>query len=370
MKNGKITSDARIIASLPTFKHALENNAAVIIMSHLGKPTEGEYNDELSLEPIAKYLSQALQQEVRLEKNYLNGLSVSPGEVVLCENVRFNKGEKANDDKLARKMADLCDVFVMDAFATAHRDEASTSGISKYASNAVAGPLLLSELSNINKALKSPQKPMIAIVGGSKVSSKLTILNNLIEKVDTLIVGGGIANTFLAARNINIGSSLYEKDLVTDANNILNKALDLGVTIPLPIDVCTAKEFSDTSSATNKPLNAITDDDLILDIGPKTAAAYASMLRSAATILWNGPLGVFEFDNFSHGTETIGKAIATSNAFSIAGGGDTIAALNKFNLSNNISYISTGGGAFLTLLEEKPLPAITQLEQRQTKRKA
>lgn len=365
LHQGKISSDARIKAALPTIQAALDQNAAVMVMSHLGRPTEGENDPSLSLQPVADYLSNYMNQPVRLVTDWLNGIAIKPGELVVCENVRFNRGEKNNDKALSKKMAALCDVFVMDAFATAHRAQASTTGVAEFAPIACAGPLLLSEISALHQALKQPNKPMAAIVGGSKISTKLSVLENLLNTVDLLIPGGGIANTFLKARDINIGQSLHEPDLVDTAIGILDKAQQKGVTIPLPIDVRVATAFDANAKATVKSLKDIDDNDMILDVGPTTAMSYANLICSANTIVWNGPIGVFEFPAFADGTRTLGEAIAKSHAFSIAGGGDTLAALDQFNLSNDISYISTGGGAFLELLEGKSLPAITQLEQRQ-----
>lgn len=365
LHQGKISSDARIKAALPTIQAALDQNAAVMVMSHLGRPTEGENDPSLSLQPVADYLSNYMNQPVRLVTDWLNGIAIKPGELVVCENVRFNRGEKNNDKALSKKMAALCDVFVMDAFATAHRAQASTTGVAEFAPIACAGPLLLSEISTLQQALKQPNKPMAAIVGGSKISTKLSVLENLLNTVDLLIPGGGIANTFLKARDINIGQSLHEPDLIDTAIGILDKAQQKGVTIPLPIDVRVATAFDANAKATVKSLKDIDDNDMILDVGPTTAMSYANLICSANTIVWNGPLGVFEFPAFADGTRTLGEAIAKSHAFSIAGGGDTLAALDQFNLSNDISYISTGGGAFLELLEGKSLPAITQLEQRQ-----
>ena len=360
LKDGLITSDARIVAAIPTLKLALHKGAAVMVMSHLGRPTEGQFAQHYSLAPVANRLSELLQQDVRLEKDYLDGVDCQPGEVVLLENLRFNPGEKSNDRTLSERLAKLCDVFVMDAFATAHRAQASTYGVAKVAPLACAGPLLINELNALKKGIKQPKPPVIAIVGGSKVSTKLGVLKNLLDKVDHLIIGGGIANTFLAAAGHPIGQSLFEADFVDTARQLM--AAD--AKIPLPSDVIVAKEFSANASATIKAIDDVADDDLILDIGPQTAAEFAEQLKQAGTILWNGPVGVFEFAAFSQGTEIIAKAIATSDAFSIAGGGDTLAAIAKFAIQDKISYISTGGGAFLELLEGKDLPAVSILEQR------
>lgn len=359
VKDGVVKSDARILASLPTIKLALEKGAAVMVCSHLGRPTEGEYSEENSLKPVADYLSRALGREVPLLKDYLDGVSVQPGELVLFENVRFNKGEKKNSDELAQKYAALCDVFVMDAFGTAHRAEGSTHGVAKFARVACAGPLLAAELEALGKALDNPQRPMTAIVAGSKVSTKLDVLNSLSQICDQLIVGGGIANTFLAAAGHKVGKSLYEADLVDTARAIAAK-----VSVPLPVDVVVAKAFAEDASAIVKAIGEVVDDDMILDIGPQTAAQFAELLKSCKTILWNGPVGVFEFDQFSKGTQVLAQAIADSDAFSIAGGGDTLAAIDKYGVAGKISYISTGGGAFLEFVEGKVLPAVEVLQQR------
>ena len=358
VKDGAVKSDARILASLPTIKLALEKGAAVLVCSHLGRPEEGVYSEEDSLKPVADYLSKALGREVPLVKDYLGGVEVKAGELVLLENVRFNKGEKKNTDELAQQYAALCDVFVMDAFGTAHRAQGSTHGVAKFAKVACAGPLLAAELDALGKALKSPAKPMAAIVAGSKVSTKLDVLNSLSQVCDQLIVGGGIANTFLAAAGHKVGKSLYEPDLVDTA-----KAIAAKVSVPLPVDVVVAKEFAESAAATVKSIDEVADDDMILDIGPKTAAQFAELLKSSKTILWNGPVGVFEFDQFGEGTRTLAKAIAASDAFSIAGGGDTLAAIDKYGVAEQISYISTGGGAFLEFVEGKVLPAVEVLEQ-------
>ncbi len=359
VKDGAVKSDARILASLPTIKLALEKGAAVLVCSHLGRPEEGVYSEEDSLKPVADYLSKALGREVPLIKDYLDGVEVKPGELVLLENVRFNKGEKKNTDELAQKYAALCDIFVMDAFGTAHRAQGSTHGVAKFAKVACAGPLLAAELDALGKALKTPAKPMVAIVAGSKVSTKLDVLTSLADVCDQLIVGGGIANTFLAAAGYNVGKSLHEADLLDTA-----KAIAAKVSVPLPVDVVVAKEFAETAEATVKAVADVADDDMILDIGPKTAAMFGEMLKASQTILWNGPVGVFEFDQFGNGTKVLAQAIAQSPAFSIAGGGDTLAAIDKYGVAEQISYISTGGGAFLEFVEGKVLPAVEVLEQR------
>lgn len=359
VKDGAVKSDARILASLPTIKLALEKGAAVLVCSHLGRPEEGVYSEEDSLKPVADYLSKALGREVPLVKDYLDGVEVQPGELVLLENVRFNKGEKKNTDELAQKYAALCDVFVMDAFGTAHRAQGSTHGVAKFAKVACAGPLLAAELDALGKALDEPQRPMVAIVAGSKVSTKLDVLTSLADICDQLIVGGGIANTFLAAAGYKVGKSLHEADLIDTA-----KAIAAKVAVPLPVDVVVAKEFAESAEATVKAIADVADDDMILDIGPKTAAIFGEMLKASQTILWNGPVGVFEFDQFGNGTKVLAQAIAQSPAFSIAGGGDTLAAIDKYGVAEQISYISTGGGAFLEFVEGKVLPAVEVLEQR------
>jgi len=364
VKDGKVTSDARIRASLPTIELAMRAGARVMVMSHLGRPTEGLYADEFSLQPVATHIGGLLGKPVRLAKDWLDGLDVKPGEVVICENVRFIKGEKKDDEALARKMADLCDVYVMDAFGTAHRAQASTHGVARFAPVACAGPLLAAELEALGRALDSPARPLAAVVGGSKVSTKLTVLDSLSQLVDQLITGGGIANTFIAAAGLPVGKSLYEPDLIPEARRLMEAARAKGGEIPVPTDVVVGKEFSESAAATIKPVGKVADDDMIFDIGPETAARYASMMKSAGTIVWNGPVGVFEFDQFGKGTETVARAIAESSAFSIAGGGDTLAAVDKYGLSEKISYISTGGGAFLEFLEGKTLPAVAILEQR------
>jgi len=364
VKDGKVTSDLRIQASVPTVEAALAGGAAVILMSHLGRPTEGEYDEAASLKPVADRFSQLLGQPVRLVKNWLDGVEVKRGEVVLCENVRFNKGEKKNLDELGQKMAALCDIYVMDAFGTAHRAEASTNAVAKFAPIACAGPLLAAELDALGKALETPQKPLVAIVGGSKVSTKLTVLESLSTKVDQLIVGGGIANTFIAAAGYAVGKSLYEADLIAEAKRLMAAAKEKGGEIPVPVDVVCAKEFSESAEATVKNVADVADDDLILDIGPETAKEYADILAKAGTIVWNGPVGVFEIDQFGEGTKTMSMAIAESPAFSIAGGGDTLAAIDKYGISDKVSYTSTGGGAFLEFLEGKELPAVAILASR------
>ncbi len=365
MKNGKITDETRIYATVPTIEYALSVGAKVMIMSHLGRPEEGVYDAKASLAPIAAELSTLLKRNVPLVKDWLNGVdNIANGEAVLCENVRFNVGEEANDDALAKKMAALCDVFVMDAFGTAHRAQASTHGVAKYAPIACAGPLLANELKALNYALKEPRRPMVAIVGGSKVSTKLTVLESLAKIVDQLIVGGGIANTFIAAAGHNVGKSLYEPDLIPIAKRLAEQAKARGADIPATVDVVCGKEFSETAQATLKNVEQVEADDMIFDIGPKTSASFADILRNAGTIVWNGPVGVFEFDQFGAGTQALAKAIAESPAFSLAGGGDTLAAVAKYNVETGISYISTGGGAFLEFLEGKTLPAVAILEER------
>ncbi|EAA4388473.1 phosphoglycerate kinase [Salmonella enterica subsp. enterica serovar Adjame] len=362
VKEGKVTSDARIRASLPTIELALKQGAKVMVTSHLGRPTEGEYNEEFSLLPVVNYLKDKLSNPVRLVKDYLDGVDVAEGELVVLENVRFNKGEKKDDEALSKKYAALCDVFVMDAFGTAHRAQASTHGIGKFADVACAGPLLAAELDALGKALKEPARPMVAIVGGSKVSTKLTVLDSLSKIADQLIVGGGIANTFVAAQGHSVGKSLYEADLVDEAKRLLTTC-----DIPVPTDVRVATEFSETAPATLKSVNDVKEDEQILDIGDASAQQLAEILKNAKTILWNGPVGVFEFPNFRKGTEIVANAIADSEAFSIAGGGDTLAAIDLFCIADKISYISTGGGAFLEFVEGKVLPAVAMLEERAKK---
>jgi len=362
VSNGRVTSDARIRAALPTIRTALEKGAAVMIMSHLGRPVEGEYDPQFSLQPVADRLGELLGRSVRLQKDWLDGVDVVPGDVVLCENVRFNPGEKKNDETLARAMAGLCDIFVMDAFGTAHRAQASTEGISRYAPLACAGPLLAGELDALAKGLRNPARPMLAIVGGSKVSTKLTVLDSLLDKVDELIVGGGIANTFIAASGHNVGKSLYEPDLIHDAQLLIQKAHASGGSIPIPKDVVVAKAFSDEAEPLVRNVNQVADDEMILDIGPLTAIEYSEIIAGAGTIIWNGPVGVFEFRNFAAGTRAMAEAIERSSAYSIAGGGDTLAAIDQFGVTDDISYISTGGGAFLEFVEGKILPAVAALE--------
>lgn len=364
VKDGAVTSDARLRASIPTIEAALEAGAAVILLSHLGRPTEGEPEDRFSLAPVAARFGELLGRDVRLEKNWLEGVEVGPGQVVLCENVRFNLGEKADDEALARKMASLCDVFVMDAFGTAHRAQASTHGVARFAPAAAAGPLLVRELEALEKALAVPRRPLAAIVGGAKVSTKLTVLEALSEKVDQLIVGGGIANTFIAAAGYPVGKSLHEADLLDDARAIMAAAEEKGAEIPLPLDVVVAKEFSKDAEPRTCGVDEVAEDEMILDVGPQTRSRYATLLVDAGTILWNGPVGVFEFPPFAEGTRALAEAVAASDAFSIAGGGDTIAAIDQFGVTDRISYISTGGGAFLEFLEGKTLPAVAVLEER------
>jgi phosphoglycerate kinase len=362
VKDGKVTSDARIRASLPTIEIALKQGARVMVTSHLGRPTEGEYNEEFSLLPVVNYLKEHLKSPVRLAKDYLDGVEVAEGELVVLENVRFNKGEKKDDEALSKKYAALCDIYVMDAFGTAHRAQASTHGVGKFAPIACAGPLLSAELEALGKALGNPARPMVAIVGGSKVSTKLTVLDSLSKIADQLIVGGGIANTFVAAQGNNVGKSLYEADLVGTASKLLETC-----DIPVPTDVRVATEFSETATATVKSVKDIKDDEQILDMGDESANRLAEIIKNAKTILWNGPVGVFEFPNFRKGTEIVAQAIADSEAFSIAGGGDTLAAIDLFGIADKISYISTGGGAFLEFVEGKALPAVVMLEARAKK---
>ncbi len=366
IKDGRVSSDKRIRASLPTIEHCIKSGARVMLMSHLGRPTEGESAAEFSMQPVADHLSTLLGKEVRLITDYLERApEVADGEVVLLENVRFNVGEKANDDELAKKYASLCDIYVMDAFGTAHRAQASTYGAGVFAPVACAGPLLAGELEALGKALGDPARPMAAIVGGSKVSTKLTVLDALSSIVDQLIPGGGIANTFIAASGFNVGKSLYEEDLIPEAKRLMEAAKAKGGEIPVPTDVVCGKEFSETAEAIVKKVEDVEDDDMIFDIGPETASRFAEMMKEAGTIVWNGPVGVFEFDQFGEGTRTLGLAIAESKAFSIAGGGDTLAAVDKYNISDKVSYISTGGGAFLEFLEGKKLPAVAMLEEKQ-----
>jgi phosphoglycerate kinase len=361
---GRITEDTRIRASVPCIKMALDAGAAVMVTSHLGRPTEGEFKPEDSLAPVAARLGELLGREVPLARNWIDGVDVQPGQLVLLENCRVNKGEKKNDPELAKKMAALCDIFVHDAFGTAHRAEASTYGIAQYAKIACAGPLLAAEIDAITKALANPKRPLVAIVAGSKVSTKLTILKSLARNVDQLIVGGGIANTFMLAAGLKIGKSLAEADLVSEAKAVIEAMAARGAQVPIPTDVVTAKTFAADASATVKAANEVADDDLILDIGPQTARRLADQLMAAGTIVWNGPVGVFEFDAFANGTKTIARAIADSSAFSIAGGGDTLAAIAKYGIEKDVGYISTGGGAFLEVLEGKTLPAFEILQKR------
>jgi phosphoglycerate kinase len=359
VKDGAVTSDARLRASLPTIELALQAGAAVMITSHLGRPQEGQYDSQFSLQPVVDWLAERLPNRVRLQKDWLQGVEAEAGTLIVLENCRFNVGEKANDETLAKQMAALCDIYVNDAFGTAHRAQASTHGVAQFAPVACAGPLLAAELDALAKALDNPKRPMVAVVGGSKVSTKLTVLEALSDKVDQLIVGGGIANTFLAAAGHPVGKSLYEANLVDNAKALMSKT-----NIPIPTDVVTATEFSETAAATTKDASAVTDDDMIMDVGPDSAAALAEILATAGTIIWNGPLGVFEFDQFSGGTEVLSLAIAKADGFSIAGGGDTLAAVDKFDISDQVSYISTGGGAFLEFVEGKQLPAVAILQQR------
>ena len=364
IKDGKITGTARIMAALPSIRLAVQAGARVMLASHLGRPTEGEYNEEFSLAPVAALLSEKLGQPVTLVKDYLNGVEVAPGQVVLLENVRFNKGEKKDDETLAKKYAALCDIFVMDAFGTAHRAQGTTTGAAKFAPVACAGPLLTAELEALGKALHSPAKPLVAIIGGSKVSTKLTILESLSSKVDKLIVGGGIANNFIKAAGYEIGKSLFEPDLLDEAKRLTQAAKAAGGEIPIPVDVVVGPEFAESASATVKKVNEVATDDMILDIGPETAALYRKILLEAGTIVWNGPVGAFEVDQFGQGTKAICQAVADSKAFSLAGGGDTLTAIEKYKLADKIGYMSTGGGAFLEFLEGKTLPAVAMLEER------
>jgi len=364
VQDGEVTSRARIEASLPTFRQALDRGAAVMVMSHLGRPSEGQPEAQYSLKPVADVLGQLLGQPVRLVENWLDGVEIEPGELVLLENVRFLKGEKANDDALAAKMAALCDVFVMDAFATAHRAQASTEGVTRKAAVACAGPLLAAELKALDKALADPARPMVAIVGGSKVSTKVKVLEALIDKVDQLIVGGGIANTFLAAAGHRIGQSLHEADLVDTAKDLLQRAEARGASIPLPTDVLTAERFHQEAHPSLRDVSRVHADEMILDIGPETAGRLAAIIRQAGTVIWNGPVGVFEFENFRSGTSAIAHAVAACEGFSLAGGGDTIAAIEKFRIADQIDYISTAGGAFLEYVEGRELPAVAALRSR------
>ena len=362
--DGRITSEQRITAALPTLKRALEQGAAVMVMSHLGRPKEGTWSEADSLAPVAKRLSELLGREVPLVRDYLDGVDVQPGQLMLLENCRMNVGEGKDDEVLAKKYAALCDVFVMDAFGTAHRAQASTHGVIRFAKVACGGPLLMAELDALSKALDNPKRPLLAIVAGSKVSTKLELLASLVGKVDQLIVGGGIANTFIAAEGQAVGKSLVEMDLVDTAKQIMRDAKARGAEIPVPTDVVVAPRFAADAPATVKKVGEVGDEDMILDIGPDTAKRYAGMIAKAGTVVWNGPVGVFEFDAFGHGTETLAHAIAKSHAFSIAGGGDTLAAVDKYGIENDVSYISTGGGAFLEFLEGKELPAVAALKAR------
>ena len=364
IKEGRVASDARIRAALPTIRTGVEAGAKVMLMSHLGRPKEGDFESLYSLAPVAEHLSTLLNQPVRLVPDWLDGVDIQAGEVVLCENVRFNVGEKADDDALAQKMAALCDVFVMDAFGTAHRAQASTHGVAHYSPLACAGPLLAAELQALGKALGDPARPLAAIVGGAKVSTKLTVLESLSKVVDQLIPGGGIANTFIAAAGYPVGNSLIETDLIDQARALIDQAVAKGGDIPVPTDVVVGKAFSADTPAIIKPVSDVAEDDMIFDIGPETAARFARIMSEAGTVVWNGPVGVFEFDQFGEGTRMLGQAIASSDAFSIAGGGDTLAAVDKYNIAEHISYISTGGGAFLEFLEGKTLPAVAMLESR------
>ena len=362
VSNGRVTSDARIRAALPTIRLALEKGAAVILLSHLGRPVEGEPDPSFTMLPVADRLGELLGREVRLEVDWLEGVALAPGEVVLCENVRFNNGEKSNDEALARKMASLCDVFVMDAFGTSHRAQASTEGVTRFAPVACAGPLLSRELDALRQGLQDPVRPMLAIVGGSKVSTKLTVLDSLLDKVDELIVGGGIANTFIAASGHEVGKSLYEPDLIHEAQLLIQKAHAGGGSIPIPKDVVVARAFSENAEPLVRNVDEVGHDEMILDIGPLTAIEYSEIISGAGTIIWNGPVGVFEFRHFAAGTRALAEAIERSSAYSIAGGGDTLAAIDQFGVTDDISYISTGGGAFLEFVEGKILPAVAALE--------
>jgi phosphoglycerate kinase len=364
LANGVVSSDARIRAALPTIQLALSRGARVIVLSHLGRPEEGKCEPEFSLAPVAQRLSELLGRPVPLVTDWLGGVECAPGQVVLCENVRYNKGEKKDSEQLARRMAALCDVYVMDAFGTAHRAEASTHGVGRFAPVAAAGPLLVAELEALERALRAPQRPLVAIVAGSKVSTKLTVLESLLAKVDQLIVGGGIANTFLAATGHPVGKSLQEADMHGMARDLLAKARVRGAEIPLPVDVVVARDFAATANADVRRVSDVSDDEMILDIGPETAEQFAARLQAAGTILWNGPVGVFEFDQFGEGTRAIAEAVARSSAFSLAGGGDTLAAIDKYGVADGISYISTGGGAFLEFVEGKTLPAVAMLQAR------
>jgi phosphoglycerate kinase len=364
LQDGKIIDDTRIRASLPGIRHALERKARLMLVSHLGRPTEGKFDEKESLAPVAKRLSELLGQDVPLKRDWLNGVTAEPGQAVMLENCRFNPGEKKNDEALAKKIAALCDVYVNDAFATAHRAEATTHGVARFAPVACAGPLLAGELEALGRALQNPARPMVAIVGGAQVSTKLTVLSQLAQKVDQLIVGGGIANTFMLAAGMKIGRSLSEPDLVTEARRVMDQIAAKGGRVPLPVDVVCAKELNAGAAAQTKDVSAVADDDLILDIGPKSAVELTKLLGQAGTIVWNGPIGVFEHDQFAGGTRAVAQVIAASKAFSLAGGGETVAALAKFGVTDRIGYVSTAGGAFLEFLEGKKLPAVEILEQR------
>ncbi len=364
VKNGVVGDDTRIRASLPTIRHALEAGARVMVMSHLGRPKEGAFDADASMAPVAARLGELLGREVPVVRDWLDGVDVQQGQVVLCENVRFNAGEKSDDEALSKRMAALCDVFVMDAFGTAHRAQASTHGVARFAPTACAGPLLTAELEALGKALDNPKRPMVAIVGGSKVSNKVEVLEALSHKVDQLIVGGGIANTFVRAAGHPVGKSLHEADFLDEARRLIQEAQAQGAEIPIPEDVVVATEFSENAAATTKPVDQVADDEMILDVGPKTSARLRELLAAAGTIVWNGPVGVFEIPAFAGGTRALAEAVADSNGFSIAGGGDTLAAVEQFGVAGRISYISTGGGAFLEFLEGKTLPAVKVLEER------
>ncbi len=363
VEDGRVTSDTRIREALPGIRQALDAGAGVLLLSHLGRPEEGRFDESASLRPVADRLAELMGRKVRLERDWLNGVTIEPGDLVLGENVRFNKGEKANDDELSRQMAGLCDVFVMDAFGTAHRAQASTEGVIRFAPVACAGPLLDRELTVLGKALSHPKRPMLAIVGGAKVSTKLSVLDSLLDQVDELIVGGGIANTFIAAAGHKVGRSLIEGELVEEAQRLIRKAHGRGGSIPIPTDVVVAKEFSATAQPMVRSIEEVGPDEIILDIGPLTAASYSDIIAGAATIIWNGPVGVFEFPGFAAGTRSVAEAVGRSSGFSIAGGGDTLAAIEMFGVSEEIDYVSTGGGAFLELVEGKTLPAVAALEE-------
>ncbi|MFV0423319.1 phosphoglycerate kinase [Oleidesulfovibrio sp.] len=364
IKDGAVANDNRLRAAAPSIRQAMEAGARVMVMSHLGRPVEGEFDEAASMNPVAGCLAAILGCEVPVVREWLDGVEVPEGGVVLTENVRFNKGEKKNDEELGKRMAALCDIYVMDAFGTAHRAQASTHAVARFAPVACAGPLLAAELEALGRALDAPAHPVVGIIGGSKVSTKLTLLETLSGKVDRLIVGGGIANTFISAAGHNVGKSLYEEDLVAEAKRLMDAAKAAGGEIPVPVDVVVATEFSEAAKAVLKPVDQVADDELIMDIGPKTAAIYAEILKSAGTVVWNGPVGVFEFDAFGGGTKALCEAVAASDAFSIAGGGDTVAAVDKYGVREGVSYISTGGGAFLEFLEGKELPAVAMLQQR------